>query len=154
MDDAIAVLQEGRRLVDERRLRGSWCSDVHNGEAEVLVVQVERSEERQRAQGLALLRRVCQAAEQRARAYRLNLPQALRLRGTYEWLQKRREPAMAWWGRSLAAAEQIGIPYERAQAHLEIGRRTKDEEHLAHGRAILQALCAAESRQVTPIRMW
>ena len=55
-------------------------------------------------------------------------------RGCAAWLEGRRDRAAALWQRCLADAERFGLPYERARAHYEIGRRLErtDPERLAH----------------------
>jgi len=49
-------------------------------------------------------------------------PSALLWRGLVAWLERRPTRARRYWKRSIELAEQMGTPYERARAHLEIGR--------------------------------
>jgi tetratricopeptide (TPR) repeat protein len=52
----------------------------------------------------------------------LGRPHAALWNGLAAWLAGRRRRAFRCWTRTTALAEQLGTPYERARAHLEIGR--------------------------------
>jgi hypothetical protein len=60
----------------------------------------------------------------------------MRLKGTYEWLKRRPSAAEKWWNRSLILANTMGVPHHSGLAHLEMGRRLEDLEHLRKAEAI------------------
>ncbi len=49
--------------------------------------------------------------------------EGFRLAGRLSWLFGRRDKAMAWWARSLAEGERLGVRPEIARTHLEIAER-------------------------------
>ncbi len=71
-----------------------------------------------------------------AKAYRYCLPEAMVLRGRYEWIRGKSSSAQEWWKKSIKAAEEMGMRYDLAMTHLEMGRRLNDREHLKHAEAM------------------
>lgn len=72
----------------------------------------------------------CRQALRYAKGVRINLVEARRLRGTYEWLRNKPDAARKWWKESLAYAEKKGITAEEALTRLEMGRRLQDRQML------------------------
>ena len=81
-------------------------------------------------------RLACREALQQCKRARIGLPDALRLRGTYEWLRNKPTAAQHWWQRSLVLAKKMGQRYDLGRAHLEIGQRLQDMEHLQKAESI------------------
>ncbi len=94
----------------EARL-GLWRQAIADGESD------EQLKARARAARLA-----CRGVRAMGRTFSMCRPDALRCAGTLALLSGHRRRALRAWRRSLAAAEQLAMPYEQAQAHLELGR--------------------------------
>jgi class 3 adenylate cyclase/tetratricopeptide (TPR) repeat protein len=65
----------------------------------------------------------CRAMDRYAGIFALGKPSALLCRGLYKWLSGRRTAAVRRWRKSIAAAEDLGMPYHAALTQLEWGRR-------------------------------
>jgi class 3 adenylate cyclase/tetratricopeptide (TPR) repeat protein len=92
--------------------------------------------------------KACKNLEKYARIFPNGRPRAWLCRGRYLWLASKTARARRLWQKSLAAAEQLAMPYERGLAHYEIGRRLgagKPEraEHLQQALDIFDHLGAA-----------
>jgi tetratricopeptide (TPR) repeat protein len=76
----------------------------------------------------------CRKLERYARVYPIGRPRAWLWRGRYFWLSGKTPKAGRLWRKSLAAAEQLAMPYERGLAHYEIGRHLDASvaERMAH----------------------
>jgi predicted ATPase/DNA-binding SARP family transcriptional activator len=70
----------------------------------------------------------CRALHQFARTYPLAQPWAWLYQGLYEWLAGKPEQAYKTWSQSLAAAERLGMPYQQARAHYELGRHLPSDQ--------------------------
>jgi hypothetical protein len=68
--------------------------------------------------------------------------EAMRMKGTYEWLKGRLSSAEKWWQRSLKRAEELGMSYELGMTHLEMGQRLNDRSHLQKAEAIFTEIGA------------
>jgi hypothetical protein len=73
--------------------------------------------------------KACRRLEKAARTFRYGRASARLYRGCCEWLNGRPREAQRAWAEALAAARELGFPYEEGLAHYEIGR------HLAEGEA-------------------
>jgi hypothetical protein len=95
------------------------------------------------ASGLRRLRRY-------ARSYPMARPRALTCLGAQRWLEGRRGAAMRAWARAMREAERLGMPWELARAHQELGGHLAAGErsplgldraaHLDRARSILASL--------------
>ena len=70
------------------------------------------------------------------------LPEAQYIKGKYEWLQGHRDKARQSWCSSLSAAQALGMTYNQAVAHWELGWRFENHEHLEKAEAIFSAIGA------------
>ncbi|MDQ5852214.1 MAG: AAA family ATPase, partial [Chloroflexota bacterium] len=112
LKQALEVMVESNRLLDERNLRGWFSIAARNALAEGYLVLAEEVEGAERAAALQKARRACRAAMQQGRLSRDGLPGAYRLRGAYEWLSGQPAAARHWWQRSLAVAQKLGARYD------------------------------------------
>ena len=64
----------------------------------------------------------CAGLRQHARRFPIGVPAAFLWGGLEAWLGGRERRALRLWRRAIDAAERLRMPYERACAHLEIGR--------------------------------
>jgi class 3 adenylate cyclase len=73
-------------------------------------------------------------------------PAAWRAQGLLEWLDGHHTRAQRAWRTSLTIAEQLGMPYEQARTHYELGRHATGPEryyHLARARALFEQMGAS-----------
>jgi class 3 adenylate cyclase len=123
-----------------------------DGYAALAEIYMERWEALARAgvptrQQQALALRACKNLHLFRRFFSVAEPAAWLYQGCYEWLAGHPARARAAWRKSLAAAARIGMQYEQARAHFEIGRRLdfasrERWEHLREARAIFARLGA------------
>ena len=141
-EEAVALLEARQRVVAEQDVYGDSLGRFLNGLAEVYLVAAEQAPPSSQPEWLARAKRACRDALKQSRAFRAAEPEALRLRGKYEWLRGKPSAAQRWWRRSLARAEALGHPYDLALAHLEMGRCLGQAEHLQRALALLTELGA------------
>ena len=150
--DALAILEATHQLMVQHGLRGPLFAPVYNTIAEAYLVAVEQADDGERSVLLRKAEHACQTALKQGKHYRAELPGASRWQGTYEWLRGKPGHAEKWWQRSLAAAEELGMPYELGRTHLEMGQRLGDRAHLERAEAIFAAMGAkwdqAKAREI------
>jgi tetratricopeptide (TPR) repeat protein len=139
---ARSVLEESQRVCAEHTSRWGNNIPLRNGLAEACLAAAEQSEATRRAERMKSARDACYDALKQGKTFRPGLPEAMRLRGTYEWLRGKRAAAQRWWQRSLALAEKMGQRYDLGMAYLEIGFRLGERAHLERAEAILAAIDA------------
>jgi class 3 adenylate cyclase/tetratricopeptide (TPR) repeat protein len=143
LGQALTALEAGRQLYDERKSShgGSmmWLP-FWNSLAEACLLAAEQGDESDRAGWLEKAGRACQDGLRQGKAYRGVMPEAMRLRGTYEWLRGRPKAAQKWWRRGLALAEEMGQRHDLGLTHLEMGRRLGERTHLERAAAILDEI--------------
>ena len=78
--------------------------------------------------------KACRNLERYTRIYPIGRPRVWLLRGRYLWLSGKRAKAHQLWQKSLAAAEELAMPYEQGLAHYEIGLHldASNPERVAH----------------------
>lgn len=137
----------------QRSVRANQVAFCENALAEGYLAVAERDGSAGRAGAMKKAKRACGAALRQGTIFRAGLPAATRLRGRYEWLRGRRPVADAWWGRSVAVAEQLGAQYDLGLTCLEIGERTGQRASLARAEAIFAEIGArldlADARSAT-----
>ena len=107
-----------------------WTVYTIAATAEVFVTLREQS-----APDASLERRMhhaVRAVRRFARHFPVGQPAALLWQGGESWIGGLEARALRLWGRAVDVAERLGMPYERARAHLEIGRHLPRQ---AEGRA-------------------
>src|SRR5262249_7176882 len=55
----------------------------------------------------------------------LDRTEIYRLAGRLEWLLRKHERALHWWGRSIGAGRRLGARPGRARTYLEVGQRLR-----------------------------
>jgi hypothetical protein len=87
----------------------------------------------------------CRVLETYARVFATAAPSRWLWSGLYRWLTGRRRAAVEHWRRAAAAAARLGMPYEEATAHAELGRHLSGalhREHLEQAATIFERLGA------------
>jgi len=141
--EAVVVLEEGGRLCHEHRVQVHNAVPVLAGLVEAYLRAAEQTEEPAKTRWLENATRASEAALKNARRFCPSLAEAMRLRGTYEWLRGNAKSAQKWWQRSIGLATQLGMRYDLGMAHLEMGLRLHDRAHLERAEAILAEIDSA-----------
>lgn len=102
----------------------------------------ERAKGKEREEWLKKAKRPGRKALHWAQQRRFIFPEAERLQGVYDWLKGRQASAQKHWQRSLDVAGEMGMRYEVAMTHLEIGRRLDDRQHLKDAETIFAEIGA------------
>jgi len=140
---AFTVLRDTEAFLRNHRAARSPNIRVHVGLAEALLFAAEHSAGSEKSKSLKDAQLACRRALKAANAYaRFAVPEAMRFRGTYEWLTTKPSSAQKWWMRSLSLANEMGMRYQSGMTHLEMGRRLKDLEHLRLAEAIFAEIGA------------
>ena len=142
LEQALSALREGQRLRRKYRVRYVHATPVINGWAEAQLQAAERGDGAERRDWLKKGRQACQDSLKHCRIYRGGLPEAMRLQGTYEWLEGKSSAARKWWERSTDQAEELGQPYDLGRIHLELGCRLDDRTHLENAESIFAEIGA------------
>jgi class 3 adenylate cyclase/tetratricopeptide (TPR) repeat protein len=125
---------------------------VSSGFPEIYLALAEGAAGAQRKDFLRKAQRALKKSLPAAKVRRSILPEITRFRGTYDWLIGRPNSARSYWDRSLAEAGKMGMRYELAMTHLEIGKRLNDLDHLKKAEAIFADIGAefdlAETRRL------
>jgi DNA-binding SARP family transcriptional activator/tetratricopeptide (TPR) repeat protein len=141
--EAVVVLEEGGRLCREHRVQYHNAVPVLAGLVEAYLRAAEQTEEPAKGRWLEKAAQAAEAALKNARRFRPALAEAMRLRGTVEWLQGNTRSARKWWQRSIGLATQLGMRYDLGMVHLEMGLRLHDRAHLERAETILTEIDSA-----------
>jgi tetratricopeptide (TPR) repeat protein len=126
---------------------------VYNALAEAFLFAAEQSTGPEKSRSTKDAQLACRRALKAGRAYaHYGAPEAMRHRGTYEWLATRISAAQKWWMRSLSAADKMSMRHQSGLTYLEMGRRLKEHDHLRQAEAIFAEIGAewelAETRRL------
>jgi tetratricopeptide (TPR) repeat protein len=139
---ALTTQDELLRYHLEHPTKSTVWLPLYNGLAEAYLLATEQSVESEKKTRLKRAGLACQNVLRHGKNYHALLPDAMRLQGTYEWLRGKPAAAKKWWQRSLAIAEKMGQRYDLGMAHLEIGRRLGDRDHLQRAETIFAEISA------------
>jgi len=142
LERALGMLEECDHLSRKHNVRANFNKPLRNGLVDVYLSAAEQSDGPERADCLKKAKIACEKALKFGKAYRHGLAEAMRLKGTYEWLREKPTSAQKWWQRSLAVAEEIGMRHELGLTHLEMGMRLKEHAHLEKAETILAEIGA------------
>jgi tetratricopeptide (TPR) repeat protein len=117
------------RLLDEASVRIAPSFDSYSAVAYVYLSLWERAETPpEKSEMRAHARKACHALNQFALTYPIAKSRALLWQGLYEWLSGKPRSAHENWQKGLVAAREMGMPYDEALTHLEIGRHSSGVE--------------------------
>ena len=140
---ALEVLEEACRLARKHQVLPHNSAPVWAGLVEAYLQSAEQTPGADRAPWLEKALQASDASLKNARHSPPARPEAMRMRGTYEWLRGNARSAQKWWQRSIGQATQLGMRYDLGLAHLEMGLRLRDCAHLSKAEAILAEIGAA-----------
>jgi class 3 adenylate cyclase/tetratricopeptide (TPR) repeat protein len=137
--DARALLVEALAILDARGMNDMFYIEPITAYVELLLTEATRSEGPARKAALQAARAACAKAlrcrETSAVGWR---PEAMRLHGTLAWLCGDTPAAMRRWHDSMAVAQALQLPVDRARAMLELGERTHDEVQVEEARRLFE----------------
>jgi tetratricopeptide (TPR) repeat protein len=155
LEEAFAALEASEEVFEDHLGPDSYVS-LRNGLAEAHLSAAEGDFQGAGAGWLREARRSCRAALKLGKQFRPGMPEAMRLRGTYEWLRGKPAAAHKWWEQSLALAEELGQPYDTARTLLEMGARSGDRGQLERAEEIFARIGAewdlAQAKEAGPRR--
>ncbi len=131
-------------LARQRKVRTFTLAPILIGLAQVEVARLESSSPRRNSR-IALRR--CREAVSIGRRFYFGLPRALRVMGTFYWLNRRPHRAQRWWQESVAVAAKIGAQYEIGLTRREIGNRQGLAEETRLGEELLAKCRASRAGQ-------
>jgi tetratricopeptide (TPR) repeat protein len=131
LEQAFAVFEECRRSsIEHNLMKSPVITRFRNGLAEAYLLAVEQRDKNEKKDWLKKAGRACQDALKQGKAYPPGTPEAMMLRGRYEWLRGRHTSARKWLQRSLVLAEGMNLRYDLGRTQLEIGERFNEREYL------------------------
>jgi tetratricopeptide (TPR) repeat protein len=142
LDQALPVLVETESIIVRHNLKGMVSVSLRNNLASLYLLFAERSVKSEKTEWMGRARIACNKALKQGRAYRFGLPEAIRLKGTYEWLSGKSVAAEKWWQRSLSLGEELGMRPDLAMTCLEMGSRLKDRAPLERAAVIFAEIGA------------
>jgi tetratricopeptide (TPR) repeat protein len=99
-------------------------------------------------------RQACSALRTFARVFPIGQPRAQLWSGRLHHLSGRPERAQRAWRASLSAAQRLGMPFEAARAHVELGRRGDGQPqrqwHLQQAQSLLRELGVVQRPPLEP----
>jgi tetratricopeptide (TPR) repeat protein len=138
---ALITMEAGQELFDAEGGNLPGYAYLGNGLAEAYLTRAEELEGHERRAWLKKARSAFQMTIKKTRG-RHTLPETYLFRGRYEWLREKPESAQKWWVRALKLAEDMGMRYEEAMIHFEIGQRLGDFVQLQNAESILEEIGA------------
>jgi len=141
LDRALSTFEECESYRAKHKMRGYFPA-LFNGIANVyLLLAQQASAEKERIR-LDEARSMCKVALKQGEKYAIGLAEAMRLKGTYEWLRHKPDSATKSRQESLQLAEDMGMRYELAMTRLEMGQRLKERAHLEKAEALFAEIGA------------
>jgi tetratricopeptide (TPR) repeat protein len=135
LGQALAVLEEDEHYRVKYKMKRPFGA-LRNGLTGLYLLAAEQTRQNERQNWLRKAGRSCREALSEGRKYRIGLAEAMRLKGTYEYLREKPTFALKCWQRSLAVAEEIGMRHELGLTYLEMGMRLKERAHLEKAEGI------------------
>jgi predicted ATPase len=140
---ARAAAATGASLIAQFKIATSfYLLEGYAGVAEVYLDEWEAGDRSSATKQAA--QKACSALRKYARIFPVSEPRARLLSGRLLYLSGRPRRARGAWQASLSAAERLGMPFEAALAHSELGRHATNEvqrrQHLERAQTLLHEL--------------
>jgi tetratricopeptide (TPR) repeat protein len=149
---ARAAAASGARLIAQFKMATSfYLLEGYAGVAEVYLDQWEAGDQSGATRRAA--QQACSALRRYAHSFPVGEPRARLSSGRLLYLSGRPRWARAAWRASLSAAERLGMPFEAALAHSELGRHSAGEarrQHLERAQTLLHELGIADDSARRP----
>ena len=122
-----------------RNLRLIWVT-LAGAMAEVSIALYEKSFGSDGSEWLKSAKRASRMALAQGRSYKCAMPEALRFKGTLQYLKGKPAPAAKWWDRSVELADSLGQKCDIGMTLVEKGRRLDDVDCLTRGKSLLERI--------------
>jgi class 3 adenylate cyclase/tetratricopeptide (TPR) repeat protein len=122
-----------------RNLRLIWVT-LAGARAEVSIALYERSSGSDGSEWFKSATRASRTALAQGRSYKCTMPEALRFKGTLQYLKGKPASAAKWWDRSIGLADSLGQECDMGMTLLEKGRRLDDIDCLTRGKSLLERI--------------
>ena len=143
LETALSLLNEIQQVFLDHGAVGGTNTPLRNGLAEAYLMAMEQDKPIQgNDDWTGKAKQACQVALKQGKAFYPGMPDALRMRGTFEWLVGKHLAAKKWWQRSLAVAIEQRQRYDAGMALLEMGQRMQDRNYLEKAEAIFKEIGA------------
>jgi tetratricopeptide (TPR) repeat protein len=147
--DAQQAAEAAARLIAKFRApTAHYLLEGYAGVAEIYLALWENGQDSRDASRAA--RQACRDLRSFARIFPIGKPRARLWQGRLAHLSGQTERAQAAWRAGLAAAERLGMPFEAALAHAELGRHAagtpQGDRHLEQAQMLLRQLELPTSR--------
>lgn len=136
-EQALEEMDRGMEFYNAHPQRAMGWLPFRNPMVAVYMAMAEHGPTSQRDEWMSKAASECRLALKHAGRYRGVLPEAMRLKGTYEWLNGRHRRANRWWKRSLDLARELGQAYDVGMSLVEMGSRREQQDLLDSGLDIL-----------------
>jgi class 3 adenylate cyclase/tetratricopeptide (TPR) repeat protein len=147
-----AAASAARLIAQFKRPTSFYLLEGYAGVVEVYLDQWEAGDRSTATRRAA--RQACSALRTFARVFPIGQPRAQLWSGRLHHLSGRPRRARAAWRASLAAAQRLGMPFEAARAHFELGRRADGQPqrqwHLERAQALLRELGVVQALPLDP----
>ena len=129
---ALETLNKTKQISMERKIIGNPITPLINGTSEAYLLFVEQSagDKRKASFWLKKARIACKISVKHGKVFQPAFPEAMLLKGRYEWLSGRISIARKWWQRSLIMAEDMNQKFDLGMTHFEIGLRLGEQSNL------------------------
>ncbi len=136
---ARGILAHALEVLEARGMKDMFFIEPITAYAELLLMEADRSTGAARDAALRAAKAACAKAlkcsASSAAGWR---SEAMRLRGTLAWLCGDRPAALKGWHESIAIAQAMQLPVDRARGLLEMGDRTHDEAQVEEARLVFE----------------
>jgi hypothetical protein len=131
------ILEEALAVLEARGMRDMLYIQPITAFTELCLIEAERSSGAARTTALraaaAASAKAMKCSRSQAAGWRA---EAMRLHGTVAWLRDQRALALERWRESVAIADAMQLPVDRARAWLEMGERSGDETLVTQARQV------------------
>ena len=148
IDEGLACFEEALAGIEKYKTYGNANMQAYNGYAEACLQTAEQNPA-ERGRYLQKASLYLSKGQKQGQSARCNLPETLRLHGTYSWLKGKPSEARAWWERSLQMAKDMGERYSMGLAYLEMGQRLNNSAHLQRAAELFGNLGATPDQERT-----
>ena len=135
------------QLLKQASVRIAVTFNSYSHVANVYLMLWEKSQSQfEKSELKTLTRQACLELNQFAQTFPIAISRSLLWQGVYDWLNGDTHSAQKKWQKSLAAAQELSMPYDEALAYREIGRHAtgaERETNLARSNEIFRRLGVA-----------
>jgi tetratricopeptide (TPR) repeat protein/tRNA A-37 threonylcarbamoyl transferase component Bud32 len=141
---ALQFAEATLKLISQAAPTSSWLMQHYAAAAQIFLTLWETGAPVSSTEALQQsARQACRIMTRFARIFPIGKARAALCQGWLEYLQGKKEKAQQTWERAIAVAIGMGMPYEEALLHFELGRKSQQAEHLRRALALFEQLEAS-----------